>query len=356
MQASLEHAAVRKERALASIGSALLIGLAGVLFVAALVPSQIKATSAANSPIAVNAAAAFAFSAPLQLAKPVPNPALFFIADAEPEIKVDLFGNIYVTAINGVPGGTDLWKSTDSGASFKYLGQPDGLQDKCLSPTPECFAAGGADDATDVSSGGYLYVTSLYIGSITVATSMDGGTGGTQPGQAWQVQPVGSQVPADDRQWIAAYGPQTLYLTMRQAPGTGRLFFFKSTDAGKTFVPTTANPLTTIVSREANLVVDKYSGNIYTAFTTNGSPNQITLLRSTDGGNTWSTAAIYTGPTTTSLENAFTILAVDSGGNLYLTFSQCTKAVAPSTQRTNCHAYLMSTANPAAATPAWTGP
>src|SRR5437868_5270218 len=297
MRASSDPAAARRvvfprQHAFALTGAAILIALAGVLFVAALISSRTNAIARADAPAAVDATTAFEFSAPLQLPKPVPNPALFFLQDAEPEIKIDLFGNIYVTAINGVPGGTDLWKSIDNGASFKYLGQPDGLQDKCLNPTPQCLAAGGADDSTDVSSGGYLYVTGLYVGSVTVATSMDGGTGGTQPGQAWQVNPVGSQVPADDRQWIAAYGPETVYLTMRQAPGTGRLFFFKSTDAGKTFAPSTANPLTTIVSRESNLVVDKYNGNIYTAYTTNGSPNQITLLRSTDTGNTWSTAPI----------------------------------------------------------------
>ena len=297
--------------------------------------------------------AGFSFSAPLQLPKPIANPALFFMQDAEPEIKIDVFGNIYVGAINGVPGGTDLWKSKDKGASFVYMGQPDGAQDKCQNPTPECVAAGGADDSLDVSNGGYLYVTSLYVGNVNVSTSMDGGTGGVVPGQAWQVQPVGSQVPADDRQWIAAYGPQTLYLTMRQAPGTGRLFIFKSTDAGKTFAPTAANPLTTIVSREGNLVVDQYNGNLYTTYTTNGSPNQISLLSSTDGGNTWVTSPIYTGPSGTSLENSFPILAIDRGGNLHLAFAQST-GISPS--RTSCHVYLMSTSNPATATPAWTAP
>src|SRR5947209_1047923 len=174
-----------------------------------------KPSTPISAPVYVNGN--FTFTVPLQLPKPLPNPALFFIQDAEPEIKIDLFGNVYVGAINGVPGGTDLWKSTNTGSAFVYMGQPDGLQDKCLNPTPECLAAGGADDALEVSTGGYLYVTSLYAGSITVSTSMDGGTGGTLPGQAWQVQPVGSEVPADDRQWVAAYGPQTLYMTMRQA-------------------------------------------------------------------------------------------------------------------------------------------
>src|SRR2546428_108686 len=49
----------------------------------------------------------------------------------EPEIKVDIFGNVYVTAIHGYPGGVDLWKSTDHGSIFVYLGEPDGTQDKC---------------------------------------------------------------------------------------------------------------------------------------------------------------------------------------------------------------------------------
>jgi len=150
-----------RQRAFASISAALLLVLAGVLFVAAFTSSG--RNEAADSPTGTEAPTDFGFSPPIRLPKPVPNPAIFFLQDAEPEIKVDLFGNIYVTAINGVPGGTDLWKATDNGASFRYLGQPDGLQDKCLSPTPECFAAGGADDTTASSSGGYRYVTGVYV-------------------------------------------------------------------------------------------------------------------------------------------------------------------------------------------------
>jgi hypothetical protein len=344
--------------------SALLVSLIAVsavgLFLSDAFGKQRRGSSrdavARNTPIRntpIYTTGGFTFSAPLQLPKPIPNPSLFFIQDAEPEIKIDIFGNIYVTAINGVPGGTDLWKSTDKGSTFLYLGQPDGAQDKCLAPLPECLALGGADDAIDVSTGGYLYVTSLYAGSVNVSTSMDGGVGGIEPGQAWQLQPVGSVVPVDDRQWVAAYGPQTLYMTMRQAPGTGRLFFFKSTDAGKTFLPSAANPLTTIVSREGNLVVDPYNGNLYTTFTTNGATNQISLLRSLDGGNTWSTIPIYTGPAGTDLNNAFPMLAVDRGGNLHLAFAQ-SLGISPS--RTSCHVYLMSTANPAALVPTWTTP
>src|SRR5256885_11134228 len=78
--------------------------------------------------------------------------------DTEPEIKVDLFGNVYVTAIHGYPGGVDLWKSTDKGASFAYLGIPDGTQDKCVTGVTPCIVgAGGGDDSIDVSNGGYPF-------------------------------------------------------------------------------------------------------------------------------------------------------------------------------------------------------
>jgi len=66
----------------------------------------------------------FTFTPAQELTGHPPSPA-FFQQDAEPEITIDIFGNIYVTAIQGVPGGTDLWKSTDKGASFAFLGQPE---------------------------------------------------------------------------------------------------------------------------------------------------------------------------------------------------------------------------------------
>ncbi len=176
---------------------------AGLLAMLSFAANPFSTTVTQRTPI--YAAGAFTFSPPLELTGHPPSP-VFFQQDAEPEIKIDIFGNIYVTAIQGVPGGVDLWKSTDNGKSFVFLGQPDGAQDHCSSPTPQCLAAGGGDDQIDVSNGGYLYVSSLWAGSVTMSTSMDGGTGGTIPGQAWQVQPAASNVPVDDRQWIAASG------------------------------------------------------------------------------------------------------------------------------------------------------
>jgi hypothetical protein len=292
------------------------------------------------------AAGTVTFSTPIEMVKP--RSLIFFQHNAEPEIHIDLFGTIYITAINGVPGGTDLWKSNNAGTTFPYLGEPDGAQDKCAAPTPQCLGAGGGDDSTDVSPGGYLYVSSLYIGNVTVSTSMDGGTSGTTPDQAWVVNPAAAAVVSDDRQWIAAYGPRTLNMTYRQAPGTGDLFFVKSTDAGKTFG--TPVLVRSGNSTEGNLVVDPYNGNLYTTTIPSTATNQIHLLKSTDGGATWTETTAYTAAAGADPGHKFTVLALDRGGNLHLVFSESNAA------KTSYHVYLTSTSNPSAATPGWLPP
>src|ERR1700736_528252 len=161
----------------------------------------------------------FTFSTPKELVRPpvlaIPGGVVSLKdQDLEPEIKVDIFGNIYITAIHGVPGGVYLWKSIDKGATFVYLGEPDGAQDKCdIQPAtvPCTVGAGGGDDSLDVSSGGDVYLSTLYLGNTTMSFSKDGGTGGTaSTDQAWSVHPASAGIPVNDRQWIAAYGPQTL--------------------------------------------------------------------------------------------------------------------------------------------------
>jgi len=297
-------------------------------------PSNKEQVNMAANRSSIYVSGGFTFSTPIELVKTPISP-IFFQQDGEPEIKTDLFGTIYVTAINGVPGGTDLWKSTDKGTTFAYLGEPDGAQDHC-STLIQCAGLGGGDDSTDVSSGGYLYVSSLWIGNVTVSTSMDGGIGGAIAGQAWQVNPTAAAVISDDRQWIAAYGPQTLNMTYRQAPGTGDLFFVKSTDAGKTFgAPVLVRSGN---STEGNLVVDPYNGNLYTTTIPANATNQIHLLKSTDGGTTWTETTAYTAPAGSNPAHKFTILAVDRGANLHLVFSQ-------SNADGSFHVYLTSSSN-----------
>src|SRR3984893_8483864 len=307
-----------------------------------------------SAPIYVNGN--FTFSAPQELTGHPPSPA-FFQADAEPEIAIDIFGNIYATAIQGVPGGTDLWKSTDKGNTFVYLGEPDGAQDHCNPPVVQCAALGGGDDQIDVSTGGYLYVSSLWLGNVTMSTSYDGGTGGATPDQKWQVNPAAANVVSDDRQWVAAYGPQTVYMSfattaLTRPPGGIGLFMTKSTDAGKTFpslVQTTATTPLDEVNVESNLVVDPYNGNLYTAYIPNAAHNVIKFASSTDGGTTWNITTAYTGPAGTTNRGVFPIVTVDRGGNVHMVFTKSTDDA----NHNNCHVFLTSTSNPADATPTW---
>jgi hypothetical protein len=307
----------------------------------------------------------FTFATPQELFRPpipVTPGVTFFEQDIEPEIKIDLFGTVYVTGCHGVPGGIDLWKSTDEGATFAWLGQPDGAQDRCnVNGTLPCNAgAGGGDDSIDVSTGGYLYVSSLYLAGVTMSTSYDGGIGGVEPGQKWEVNPAAAGVVSDDRQWVAAYGPQTVAMTFAETaltrpPGGIGLFFVKSTDSGKTFGPPveiTAVTALDTVNVEGNMVVDPYTGNFYTSYIPNGQNNVIRLASSTDGGTTWNVTTAYTAPTGSTNRGVFPIMTIDRGGNLHLVFTRSDD----NASHTHCHVFLMSTANPSASTPTWTSP
>src|ERR1700736_6630025 len=59
------------------------------------------------------------------------NSIVLQVKDVEPSVRVDSTGRIFVSAIHGVPGGTDLFQvfpaNTPSGGTFTYLGMPDGL-------------------------------------------------------------------------------------------------------------------------------------------------------------------------------------------------------------------------------------
>src|SRR4029077_17184996 len=105
---------------------------------------------------------------------------------------------------------------------------------------------------------------------------------------------------------------------------------------------------TNLVDLEGNLVVDKYTGNLYTAYLPNGSDNVINIARSLDGGTTWSVVTAYTGPAGPTNRGVFPILAVDRGGKLHLSFTK-----SDASGHTNCHIFLTSSSNPGAASPTW---
>src|SRR2546422_251856 len=281
-----------------------------------------KATQRQNPPVVSGTLArtasyvtgTFTFSQPLLLDGP--RGVLFGVQDLEPRAAVDSQGNIYVAAIQGVPAGTDVWKSTNGGGSFTYLGQPDGAQ-AAAATAGRAPGAGGGDEDIAVGLTGRVDMASLWLGAITNCVSSNGGAN-------WVTNPVSSNVPVDDRQWVAIYQGNTVYLTFQQLgvllTGTNSIFVLKSTDGGLTF------PLVTEATTpqfgvqpyvQGNIALNKSNGYVYTVFTSDPD-NKVYVARSTDGGNTFGILLVQAGPAGTSYSNVFPILAVDGGGNVHV--------------------------------------
>jgi hypothetical protein len=205
--------------------------------------------------LAPRGASAAPAEAPHFVVAPLPNPAGVTTPrneDVEPGIGIDGAGTIWIGSnIDGntgndprsVPGvgvlsGEDLWRSVDGGRSFQWVGDPYGLNG------PDSFGLGGEDsDATAApeknSQGFYnVYGVSLYLAASTLAYSQDGG-------RSFQLIQLGG-VPAQDRPWVSADGPCTVYLTYHQLPLFLPVVNTYDVCTGSTFgVPAlTINPLT----------------------------------------------------------------------------------------------------------------
>ena len=153
---------------------------------------------------------------------------------AEPTIKVDSAGHIYVTGPAGVPTGGCPWWSVhpdslnSAGLPYDYLGLFDQFPGTALGGGDCDIAAGGLP-----RQGAYdnLALSSLSLADLTVNESRDGGkTLKTTP------NPFGSLVPGDDRQWNAAdTGLRQVYMVVHDA-GSDNIQFGSSTDGGYTYI------------------------------------------------------------------------------------------------------------------------
>jgi len=250
------------------------------------------------------------------------NPAtpLFLEQDAEPRVVHDPLGNIYVAAIQGVPAGTDLWKSMDGGNTFDYLGEPDGTQAAAAAGAGTGVGIGGGDEDITVGSSGKLALASLWLGSVTNCASSDSAT-------TWLCNPFASDLPEDDRQWLAFYGQNMVYLTTKQLGtldnSTLTIYVAKSFDGGISFpqVAEVTKPVLGVQpGDQGNMVVDQSNGNVYMVFI-GAYPNQVYLAKSTDGGLNWLHKLIYQSASGTSLQHVFPAIAIDRGGNLHVVFN-----------------------------------
>ena len=258
--------------------------------------------------------------------------------DIEPGIVIDPFGNIYISAIEGVPAGSDFWRSTDFGDTFTYLGQPDA-------------SAGGGDEdlslgfpfAADTLFGdstGRIYYSSLNLADINLQTSYNEGN---------NFLPGDSPAKVVDRMWQAGSGTERDYLITLQLGaalvGTDSLIVTESDDGGITYnkgalvsqallknTPETGFH-SNIVAYPGHMGGPTPNSSIYTPFTSADAtdlyvascpaPCDLPLLPKSglpSQVNFTSTLA-FTAPPNTTLGNVFTPIAVGDDGSLYVAFS-----------------------------------
>ena len=187
------------------------------------------------------------------------------VRDGEPSIRADVLGNVYPAGIRGVPAGVDVWRygpnafcplftfhdeaefadGQDPADGYVWLGQPDGI----FPGGQGAPDAGGGDIEIAVSfprsftptrtHPPTLSMVSLTLANITAAAS-------TNRGNDWSpANPVAAVFPADDRQWIEAYGDNTVYLNYRTLATLTGLVLDKSINGGVSYGAgaTLVNPL-----------------------------------------------------------------------------------------------------------------
>jgi hypothetical protein len=278
----------------------------------------------------------FQFTSDMQLVATPPAGAS--TQDIEPGIVIDPFGNIYVSAIEGVPAGSDFWRSTDFGNSFTYLGQPD----DSLGGGDEDLSLGFPFAADPVlgDSTGRVYYSSLNLADIDLQTSYNKGN---------TFLPGDSPAKVVDRMWLAGAGTERDYMVTVQLGadlnGTDSLIVTQSDDGGVTY------PKGSLISQailegtpetgfHSNIVAfpghvggATPNSSIYTTFTSADAvdlyvascpaPCDLPLLPQSGppAKLSFTSTLAFTAPPGTTVGNVFTPIAVGDDGSLYVAFS-----------------------------------
>jgi hypothetical protein len=272
---------------------------------------------------------------------------IFIDQDVEPEIEIDRFGTIYIGAIRGIPGGVDFWRSDNGGASFLYLGEPDGTQNPSPNPpSPEGGVGGGDVDISlgdpfevvpavgpnpAIRSTGRIFCSSLWLGSATLSVSVD-------RGDNWVAVPfTTAQL---DRQWHSVIGEKNLFMSLRKVSSIeldendvyvvesdDGLTFTKGSYVLKPLASSTADDLASnsVLTQEGFLVgsfVSRDGRDLYVYKSRTAPPTLPPAPTEVSfDPNAFIVDRIFHGAGGRTTNNTFPIMAVDKGNNIHLAFS-----------------------------------
>ncbi len=211
----------------------------------------------------------------------------------EPASRIDSQGHYYISGIEGVPAGVDLWyfdlvpgsNTYDPQMTTPlYRGQPDSLTSSSpvtgesgVLPAFSSGGVGGGDvdvatgfpttaspngdyTGTDAPTNPYpaLAMSSLTAANVTTFRSLDLGMTFTKD----VIGNAAGGVPVNDRQWMQFYGNNTIYLEYRNF-GAGVAFIQQSTNGGLTY--TNGTTVVGTIPQTGYIDVDQHDGTVYVA-------------------------------------------------------------------------------------------
>lgn len=245
--------------------------------------------------------AALAFATPVSLG--------MLGGGAEPSVAAGPDGTMYVTTPLA------LWRSTDKGATWSWLGTPT-----CPANLPQCPLV-GSQASPGIRGGGDA---DLYVGPdnrVHWLGLADGNNAipyqsSSDRGASWGTVLDLADNSTADREWITGRTNGTLFAAWRDYPPTGKgdpmIVMRASYDGGSTWTKRSEIAKDT---RQGGIAVDPTSNALALAYDQNG---PVQVARSVDDGKTWTSTQVVSDPV---LGHVFPVLAYDLNGTLYLIYS-----------------------------------
>lgn len=233
----------------------------------------------------------------------------------EPSIRSAPDGTLYIVAPSGLGnvrtdnesgGGDIIWRSDNSGKTWKFLGSLDNQQ-----------GGGDADVAPDAA--GVVWGAGLTLANTTAAISTD-------KGENFNVNPISSLSTVVDRQWIETYRDEPFAFLTTGATTNGSIILSRLERAPNDY-PVTSNTVTVSGEDEyqwpGEIAVDEVSedGYVYVAYNTAGGVHDDIKVARTDlqlGNLQLAKVATTKGDTFDS----FVAVDVDRAGNVYAAWSE----------------------------------